>query len=81
MVIMSHILCNGEKTKPVLTECDYLVVFRKTPRAHVRKVLINFFSVVDPKEYKPILSNRSRWLLIGKEPTYYLTSDMASLIG
>ena len=75
-----HNVTNSHKTKLILTESDYFILFPSTLSNHnFRYFMQNYGSISDPKLLKKIRDEPGKCVLISVEPNYVICSQCVFL--
>ena len=75
IIVISHVLCNFNKTKVILMECDKVVMF---PNSGAKFAYVNFmhnYFGMGKRFTRKVLNTKSRWVVLNKSCPLYIVTD------
>jgi adenosyl cobinamide kinase/adenosyl cobinamide phosphate guanylyltransferase len=71
----SHLSADGRKTRMVLSECQYIVVYPSSGSWHQIQYVLKTYVGLSNQDLAKIKSLRSRWVMISKQAPQYVLSE------
>jgi len=76
IIIVSHVFCDGMKTKVFLSECSNFIIFPSGASARSIRYGLVQYSTLDDEQVEYLLNHAGKWLLVRRtNPPYVITPN------